>query len=129
MAHNILQITHIGDVEEIEKVPLETRLKEQTAYDIIEAASKKWPDKNALTFLPYGSPLDEPVIFTYRQLFYSVNKTANLLVSSGVKTGEVISYILPNIPENYFLFLSAQIIGIANPISFRLPPEQIAELL
>jgi len=129
MLSNTLQINHIGDVEEIEKIPLDARIKEQTTYDIIEAAAKKWADKNALTFLPYGSPLDEPVTFTYQQLFGSVKKTANLLVASGVKTGDVISYILSNIPENYFLFLASQIIGIANPISFRLPPEQIAELL
>jgi fatty-acyl-CoA synthase len=129
MDSDTLQINDIGDVEEIEKVPLENRLKEQTAYDIIEAAAQKWPNRQALTFLPYGSPLDEPAIFTYQQLVDLVKKTANLLITSGVKTGEVVSYILPNIPENYFLFLSAQIIGIANPISFRLPPEQIAELL
>ncbi len=129
MDSDTLQINDIGDVEEIEKIPLETRLKEQTAYDIIEAAAQKWPDRHALTFLPYGSPLDEPTIFTYQQLFDLIKKTTNLLVASGVKTGEVISYILPNIPENYFLFLSAQIIGIANPVSFRLPPEQIADLL
>lgn len=129
MDSSTLQINHISDVEEIEKIPLEARLKEQTAYDIIETAAKKWADRKALIFLPYGSPLDEPVIFTYQQLFDRVKKTANLLVASGVKTDDVISYILPNIPENYFLFLAAQSVGIANPISFRLPAEQIAELL
>lgn len=124
-----LRIDHISDIEEIEKIPLEIRLKEQTTYDIIESAAKKWPDRNALTFLPFYAPLDAPTTFTYQQFFDLVKQAANLLVTFGIKPGDVVSYILPNIPENYFLFFSAQIIGIANPISFRLPPEQIAELL
>ncbi|MBA3813999.1 MAG: AMP-binding protein [Alphaproteobacteria bacterium] len=129
MASRGLQINHIGDVEEIEKIPLEARFKEQTAYDIIEGAAKKWAERNALTFLPSGSPLAKPVTFTYKQIFDRVNQTANLLLSIGVKSGDAISYILPSIPENYFLFFSSQAVGIANPISFSLPPEQIAELL
>jgi fatty-acyl-CoA synthase len=129
MDSHALQINQIRDVEEIEKIPLEMHFQEQTTYNIIEEAAKKWKDRKALTFLPFGAPLDEPTTFTYQQLFDQVKKTANLLVTCGVKKGEVVTYILPNIPENYFLFLSAQIIGIANPISFSLPPEQIAELL
>ncbi|MBY0272848.1 MAG: AMP-binding protein [Alphaproteobacteria bacterium] len=124
-----LRIDNISDIEEIEKIPLEIRLKEQTTYDIIESAAKKWPDRNALTFLPFYAPLNAPTTFTYQQFFDLVKQAANLLVTFGIKPGDVVSYILPNIPENYFLFFSAQIIGIANPISFRLPPEQIAELL
>ena len=124
-----LRIDHISDIEEIEKIPLEARLKEQTTYDVIESAAKKWPDRNALTFLPFCAPLDAPTTFTYQQFFDLVKQVANLLVAFGVKPGDVVSYILPNIPENYFLFFSAQIVGIANPISFRLPPEHIAELL
>jgi len=124
-----LEINNIRDVENIEKVPLEDRLKERTTYDIIKAAAKQWPSRDALIFLPPSAPLDEPVIFTYQQLFDVVKQTANLLVDLGVKSGDVVSYILPNIPENYFLFLSAQAVGIANPINPSLPPEQIAELL
>lgn len=129
MQSQILRIDHIDDIEEIEKIPLEVRLKEQTTYDIIESAAKKWPDRNALTFLPFCAPLDAPTNFTYQQFFDLVKQAANLLVAFGVKPGDVVSYILPNIPENYFLFFSAQLVGIANPISFRLPPGQIAELL
>ncbi|MBX9786146.1 MAG: AMP-binding protein [Alphaproteobacteria bacterium] len=129
MQSQILRIDHIDDIEEIEKIPLEVRLKEKTIYDIIESAAKKWPERNALTFLPFCAPLDAATTFTYQQFFDLVKQAANLLVAFGVKPGDVVSYILPNIPENYFLFFSAQLVGIANPISFRLPPEQIAELL
>lgn len=124
-----LRIDHISDIEEIEKISLEVRLKGKIIYNIIESAAKKWPNRNALTFLPFCAPLDSPTTFTYQQFFDLLKQTANLLAAFGVKPGDVVSYMLPNIPENYFLFFSAQIIGIANPISFRLPPEQIAELL
>jgi len=99
--------------------------KERTAYDVLKATSAKWPEKNALIF----NRSDEPLIVTYQQLLNNVNQVANLLLKCGITADKAVSYILPNIPENYFLFFAALAVGIANPISPNLPPEQIADLL
>lgn len=123
------RINTIGDIEDLEKVPLEAHLKERTAYDVLKSSAKKWPERKALIFLPPNNPLGEPVLVTYQQLFDNVNQIANLLIKCGITADKAVSYILPNIPENYFLFFAAQTVGIANPISPNLPPEQIAELL
>lgn len=116
-------------IEAIEKIPLESRLNQRTAYDVLKASAEQWPERKALIFLPSHDPLDEPRIFTYQELLHKVNQVANLLTICGITADKAVSCILPNIPENYFLFFAAQAVGIANPISPKLPPEQIAELL
>ncbi len=122
-------INNIKDIENLEKIPLESHISERTAYDVLKASTAQWPERKALIFLPRDNPLNEPREFTYQQLFNNVNQIANLLIKCGITANKAASYILPNIPENYFLFFAAQAVGIANPISPNLPPEQIAELL
>ncbi len=119
----------INDIEDIEKVPLESHIRERTAYDVLKAGAAQWPERQALIFLPFDNPLGEPFRVTYHQLFNNVIQIANLLVMCGITADKAVSYILPNIPENYFLFFAAQAVGIANPISPKLSPDQIAELL
>lgn len=122
-------INSIRDIEALEEVPLENHISERTAYDVLKASATKWPERKALLFLPRDNPLDEPREFTYQQLFNNVNQIANLLIECGITSDKAASSILPNISENCFLFFAAQAVGIANPISPNLPPEQIAELL
>ena len=122
-------INDIRDIEDIEKIPLESYVKERTSYDVLKTSAAQWPEREAFIFLPPNNPLGEPLIVTYQQLFNNVNQVANLLMMCGITTEKAVSYILPNIPENCFLFFAAQAVGIANPISSNLPPEQIAELL
>jgi fatty-acyl-CoA synthase len=122
-------INNIRDIEDVEKVSLESHIRERTAYDVLKASAAQWPERKAFIFLPPDKPLDEPLIITYQQLFNNVNQIANLLMMCGITADKAVSYILPNIPENYFLFFAAQAVGIANPISPKLPPEQISELL
>jgi fatty-acyl-CoA synthase len=129
MKVSLPEINDIRDIENIEKVPLESHIGVRTAYDVLKASAAKWPKRKALIFLPRDTPLGEPHTVTYQQLFDTVNQTANLLIQSSITEHKAVSYILPNIPENYFLFFAAQTVGIANPMSPQLPPEQIAELL
>src|SRR5438105_6027342 len=44
-------------------------------------------------------------------------------------TYDVISLLLPNIPQAYFLLLGGQASGIVNPVNFFLEPRQIADIL
>ncbi len=131
-----LNIKSLADVLVIEQTSLADYLKDETTtYAIISKAAKHYADRTALTFLPFGNPLADlssslvPAEYTYRELFAKVNQTANLLLDLGVKKGDAVSYILPNIAENYFILLAAQAVGIANPICPMLPPQQITELL
>lgn len=122
-------IKNMKDIEDIEKLSLESHIRERTAYDVLKASAAQWPERTAFIFLPPNDPLGEPHIFTYQELLNKVKQVANLLVTCGISAGKAVSCILPNIPENYLLFFAAQAVGIANPISPKLPPDQIADLL
>lgn len=132
----MLKISNLNDVLELEKTALKKYLPEpQTTYAIIHQAAEKFSDRTALIFLPAGNSLADlaqqqsKCIYSYQELLAGVQQTINLLFELGVRKGDVVSYILPNIVENYFVLYAAQAVGIANPISPVLPPEQILALL
>lgn len=140
MHHNMSEISlrSLEDIIKFESIPLCERTDARTTYDILQTAAKQHPDRTALIFLPFGpfgNMLDDPQkapiksIYTYQELLERVNQTANLLLELGVKEGDVVSYLLPNVAENYFLLLAAQTVGIANPINPMFTPTQIATLL
>ena len=83
---------------------------------------KKWtiysPDKVAVIY-------DDKAI-TYKGLNNSANRTANYLLSRGIKSGDRVSVMLYNCPEFLHLyFAAAKINAIFCPMNFRLTPQEI----
>ncbi|HYA26505.1 MAG TPA: acetate--CoA ligase [Thermodesulfovibrionales bacterium] len=56
--------------------------------------------------------------YTYQQLFYEVNKFANVLKKSGVKKGDRVTIYLPMIPELAISMLACSRIGAIHSIVF-----------
>ncbi len=131
----MLTIRDLNDVLQVEQTPLEKYLPEQTTYDIIRRSAEKFPNRAALIFLPAGNALADleqqtiKSVYSYQELFTGIQQTIQLLLHLGVGKGDVVSYLLPNSVENYFILYAAQAVGIANPISPVLPPEQLLTLL
>ncbi|MFH1585904.1 MAG: acetate--CoA ligase [archaeon] len=75
------------------------------------------PDKKALIFVP--EPINEKqTILTYKELFYKVNKFANVLKDLGVKKGDVVSIYLPLIPEAVVAMLACTRLGAIHSVVF-----------
>jgi len=55
---------------------------------------------------------------TYRQLLQEVCKTANVLLSSGVKRGDVVAVYMPMCPELAFVMLACARIGAVHSVVF-----------
>ena len=86
--------------------------------------AKRFGNKSALT-----CPIRERT-WTYRELNEECNKLANALLNAGVRKGDVITYMFPNIAEFVFFYLAPQKIGaINNPINYRLAPGEVAYIL
>ena len=64
-----------------------------------------------------GEPGDSRTI-TYAQLKDEVSKTANALVSLGLKTGDRVAIYLPMIPEAVFSMLACARLGLAHSVIF-----------
>ncbi|MFX1300024.1 MAG: class I adenylate-forming enzyme family protein [Promethearchaeota archaeon] len=81
-----------------------------TLGDLVEKQAQQYPEK---IFLYWQ---DDTV--TYAQLNELTNKVANMFHSLGIRKGDVVSVLLPNIPEYVYLYLGIPKLGaIAGPVN------------
>jgi fatty-acyl-CoA synthase len=123
------QIHNLSDIEEIERVPLAERQLPESTYAMIRQSALNSPDHPALVFFPDGEHYRESIQVTYRQLLGRIHQVANLLSELGVGPNDVVSLLLPNLPQTHFAFWGAEAAGIANPINPLLEADQIAAIL
>jgi acetyl-CoA synthetase len=74
-------------------------------------------DQTAIIWEP-NDPTHEAKHITYKQLFESVNKTANMLKAQGVKKGDRVCIYLPMIPELAYAVLACARIGAVHSVVF-----------
>src|ERR1700690_2253346 len=118
-----------ADVRAFEQVPYADRIAAQSTYDAIKFGAAKNPDAPAIQFLPNADPADTPIVITYRDFFARVTQAANMFHALGVGKDDVVSFMLPLLPEAFITLFGAEAAGIANPVNPLLEPHQIAEIL
>jgi fatty-acyl-CoA synthase len=115
-------------IERFEETPLESRLETLTTYDLIQRGAAADPEAPAIIFIPDGDSYDRPETVSYGRLVQRINQTANLLHDLGVGPTDVVSYLLPNLPQTHFILWGGEAAGIVNPINPMLEPATIAEI-
>ncbi len=123
-----ITIRTIKDIEEIEKTPLEEQFTEKNTYELLCRGSEIDPDKIALSFLMNGDLYDQPVQITYRELIGKIRQAANLFHRLGVGPDDVVTYLLPNMPQTHYVLWGAEVAGIVNPINPLLEPGTIRDI-
>lgn len=123
------RIRDVDDIRAIESVPLEERISTRSTYEMIRRGAERDPDAIALHFLLSGELWDQPVEVSYRQFSARVTQSANLFCDLGVGPRDVVSYLLPNLPQTHFALWGAEAAGIANPINPMLEPAQIRDIM
>jgi long-chain acyl-CoA synthetase len=94
----------------------------ESLAEMIVARAREIPDKTHILFY------DQAV--TYRQTNERANRVANYLKSRGVKKGDIVSLLVLNSPEVFYIMFGIQKIGaIAGSINFMLKGPEIAYLL
>lgn len=119
----------MADIEAFEKKPLEERNLPESTYAAIRRTAETYPDDTALFFFLQGTAYQQSVRFTYRQWLGKLHQTANMLHDLGLRPGETVSYILPNLPQTYLTLYGGEAAGIANPINPLLEPSGLAEIM
>jgi fatty-acyl-CoA synthase len=147
-------VRDLKDLLAVESRPLDSYCAVQSSYEALDAAAAQWPDKTALRFfidgdchdrrripirarlraagalLRYCSPVARPYEeFSFREVREKVSQTARLFREYGVGRGDVVSLLLPNLPETLFCLWAAEAVGIVNPINPLLEPEIIESIL
>jgi fatty-acyl-CoA synthase len=118
-----------ADVRAFESVPYEERIAARSTYDALRCGMERDPSTPALLFLPNASADDEPLCLTHRSFFARVTQTANALHALGVGPSDVVSLMLPLVPQAFYALYGAQAAGIVNPINAFLEAGHIAHIL
>jgi len=123
------QIRTLSDIEEIERVPLAERQLPESTYAMIRKSALTSPDHPALVFFPDGEHYRASIQVTYRQLLGRIHQVSNMLFELGVGPNDVVSLLLPNLPQTHFALWGAEAAGIVNPVNPLLEAGQIAAIL
>lgn len=134
----MIDIKSIRDIEQFEATPLADRNLPKSTYAAIALAAKASPESFAIRYIENGETWraardsGETILsrdITYAQLLSSINRTANLFRSLGVRDTDVVSILMPNVPEAYFALWGGEAAGIVNPINYLLDATEIGEII
>src|SRR5690349_12150792 len=117
------------DVRAFEKIPYAERIAAQSTSDAIKLGAALNGDAPAIQFLPNADPADKPVAISYRDFVARVTQAANMFHALDVGKNDVVSFLLPLLPDAFVTLFGAEAAGIANPVNPLLEPHQIAEIL
>ncbi len=97
-------------------------IPEKLVYDYMRDRNTENLDRTAITFMGQE--------YTYAQLFEIIDRTADALLSLGVREGEVVTMLLPICPEEVFLFYAINRIGaISNFLMPATPLEKVSAIM
>src|SRR5262249_29406921 len=65
----------------------------------------------------------------YREFVARINQTANAFLRLGVGKSDVVSYVLPNLPETHFTIWGGEAVGVVAAFNPLLEPSALAALL
>ena len=116
-------------LREFEATPYDERIAAQSTYEALRIGAAHDPAAPAIHFLPNADPAEAPLTIPYAQFMARVTQAANMFVDLGIGPDDVVSFLLPLLPQSFFTLFGAQAAGIANPVNPLLEPGQIAEIL
>jgi len=118
-----------AEVAAFEATPYVDRIKAQSTYDALQLGAARDPQAAAMHFLSKADPEETPLTVSHAQFIARVTQAANLFHELGVGPNDVVSLLMPLLPQTFFALFGAQAAGIANPVNPLLSPGQIAEIL
>jgi len=112
-----------------EAVPYAERIAAASTFEALQRGAACNPDAPALLFLAQSDPDETPVRLTHREFIGRVTQAANLFTEYGVGPNDVVSFLLPLLPQSFCALFGAEAVGIANPVNPLLEASQLAEIL
>ncbi|WP_166359654.1 acyl-CoA synthetase [Pseudomonas akapageensis] len=124
-----MTVQTLNDIEKLERVPLSARGLAPSTYAALRQAVERTPQAPALSFFADAADFTRTFEWNYYQLFADITRAANAFHDLGIKPGEVLAFILPNLPETHFTIWGGEAAGIVMAINPLLEAKQIAGLL
>jgi fatty-acyl-CoA synthase len=98
-----------------------------TVYSLLVEAAMRAPEATAITFLP--SMESEPTRLTHGAFLARLRRVARLFRELGVARGDVVTLLVPSIPDAVVALWAAEAVGIAHPVNTLLRSEDIAAMM
>ena len=109
--------------------PIDQLYKFETTLDILKDAAERRAGRRAISFQLTSSPNAVVRSIAFDALYADALRAANGLYAAGVRPGETVAVLLPNMIETSIAKYAAQAIGAVNPINPMLEPSIIAHIL
>lgn len=124
-----MSVQTLADIVRIESVPLVERNLAPSTYEALRRSAERDPDAPALSYFPQASDFKRTFDWSYAQLFAEITRAANAFHDLGIVPGEVLAFLLPNLPETHFTIWGGEAAGIVMAINPLLEAKQIVSLL
>ena len=118
-----------ADKAAIDAHPFESACPYRSVTQMIAEVCARRGDASAVSFQLKGGPADKLFTMSYAELWRQVTALANALHERGVRPGDPIALVLPNVPETVVALLAAQALGVALPINPLLEAEAIGSII
>ena len=123
------KIRTLADIEALERVPVGERIRQQNVLELLQEAAQKYGRGVALRYLAGTGPDAEVEDVTFHQLLRRTVQAANLLRSQGIGHNDVVTLLMPSVPQTFYALWGAQIVAVANPVNYFLEAGQIAGIM
>ncbi len=118
-----------AELQAFEATPYNERIIPQSTFDALQLGAAHDPGAPAFQFLQQADPDETPLTVSYARFMARVTQSANLFNDLGVGPNDVVSLLMPLLPQAFFALFGAQAAGIANPVNPLLSAGQIVEIL
>ena len=124
-----MKIRTLKDIEALEKVPVDERLKRGNVLELLRHAAAEGPGRTAIRYLT-GTGRHDPVReLTFGGLLQRSIQAANLFNAHGVGPDDTVTLLMPSVPETFVALWAAEIGAVANPVNYFLNASQIAGIM
>ncbi len=124
-----MAIQSLADIETIEHVPFAEQALPASTYAVLQQSAGRFGEAPALRFFVDASNFAATHDWTYREFLGDVTRAANAFHQLGIGRGDVVAYVLPNLPETHFTIWGGEAAGIVMAINPLLEAAQMGELL
>jgi fatty-acyl-CoA synthase len=120
----------LADIEEIECVPLDGRLRiDNFSHRVALAIEARDPGDTAIHYVPDGDINRVAERVSFGSLKCNIARTALLLRTHGIGKSDVVAVLMPAVPAIYWSILGAMTAAVAFPVNWMLEPKYILRLL
>jgi acyl-CoA synthetase (AMP-forming)/AMP-acid ligase II len=129
MAVEATPIRSLQDIRRLEATAPLPLADTPSTYALLKRIAEDRPDHPALSFFLRLEDHARPHRWTHAEWFGRITQAAHLFRRLGIQRGDVVAFVLPNLPETHWTLWGAETAGVAMAINPLLEPATIRDLM